>query len=438
MTTLTVTQVNKYIKAIIEEIPNTRNIYVAGEISNFKHYYQSGHMYFTLKDSSSQLKCVMFAFDNEKLKFKPEDGMNVVCFGQISVYERDGQYQLYVRGMQPKGIGSLAVAYEQLKAKLEEKGYFDESIKKPLPKYPNRVGVATSNMGAAVEDIKNVITRRYPICEIIICPTIVQGEAASSDIARSIKILDDMNLDVIIVGRGGGSIEDLWAFNTEIVADAVYNCKTPIISAVGHETDFTICDFVADRRAATPSAAAELAVPDIQNEIIAVNNFALDLDREINSVIEREENRLKYIVEKSILSNVNDVFDKQFERLENISNELNKIVLSSLENRHNEISRLAGLLNAYSPLAILGRGYSISLKDNAVLSSTKNVSINDDIDIKLFDGILKANVKEVIIDEWNDLWKGYYTIGRNRWCFRKKWDFIRGVTILVWRRNKTN
>ena len=236
MTTLTVSQINRYIKSLLDEIPPIQNVYVMGEISNFKHYRQSGHMYFTLKDSTSQLKCVMFSSDNYKLKFVPADGMSVVCFGQVGVYERDGVYQLYVRDIQPKGAGDLAVAFEQLKEKLQAKGYFDESIKKNIPRHPAKIGVATSNMGAAVEDIKNVISRRYPLCEIIICPTVVQGDEAPRDIASSIKLLDSAGVDVIIVGRGGGSIEDLWAFNTETVADAVFNCKTPVISAVGHET----------------------------------------------------------------------------------------------------------------------------------------------------------------------------------------------------------
>ena len=273
MNTLTVSQVNRYIKAILDEAQPLNRIYVSGEISNFKHYRQSGHMYFTLKDNSSQLKCVMFAGNNSSLKFTPEDGMSVVCFGKVSAYERDGQYQLYVSSMQPNGLGALALAYEQLKQRLEKEGYFAPEHKKSVPKYPTKIGVATSNMGAAVEDIKNIISRRFPLAEIVICPTVVQGGDASEDIASSVKFLDTLGVDVIIVGRGGGSMEDLWAFNTMPVIQAVYDCNTPIISAVVHETDFTLCDFVADLRAPTPSAAAELAVPDINSELQIADGF---------------------------------------------------------------------------------------------------------------------------------------------------------------------
>ncbi len=260
---LTVTQVNTYIKAILDENVHLKNIYIVGEISNFLHYFRSGHMYFTLKDENSQLKAVMFSSNASRLKFKPNDGMKVLCRGRISVYDKDGNYQLYVDDMQPDGIGTLAIAFEQLKEKLSKEGLFDEVYKKPVPKFPRKIGVATSDMGAAVEDIKNITKRRYPIAELVIVPTVVQGDSAPDDICKSIKILDCRDdIDVIIVGRGGGSLEDLWAFNTEQVARAVFECNTPIISAVGHETDYTICDFVSDLRAPTPSAAAELAVPD--------------------------------------------------------------------------------------------------------------------------------------------------------------------------------
>lgn len=396
MTTLTVTQVNKYIKAIIEEIPQTRNIYVAGEISNFKYYRQSGHMYFTLKDSASQLKCVMFSFDNSKLKFMPEDGMNVICFGQVSVYERDGVYQLYVHGMQPKGVGALTIAFEQLKEKLEAKGYFLEEHKKPIPKYPQRVGVATSNMGAAVEDIKNVISRRYPMCEIIISPTVVQGDEATASIVKSIKFLDTMNVDVIIVGRGGGSIEDLWAFNTEPVADTIYYCKTPIISAVGHETDFTIADFVADVRAATPSAAAELAVPEINNEVLYLNNLEVGLEKAIDYKLEFEQNRLKTIVDTSLLIKVKELFDNQYTRINELNNQLSKNVKLVVSNKSMELSKCAGMLNALSPLAVLGRGYSITKNNGKVVTNKNDVAVGDEIDITVTNSVIKATVNEVV------------------------------------------
>ena len=395
MTTLTVSQINRYIKSLLDEIPPIQNIYVMGEISNFKHYRQSGHMYFTLKDSSSQLKCVMFATDNYKLKFIPKDGMNVVCFGQIGVYERDGVYQLYVRDIQPKGAGDLAVAFEQLKAKLAQKGYFDEELKKPIPMYPQKIGVATSNMGAAVEDIKNVISRRYPLCEIIIVPTVVQGEAASKDIASSVKFLDKLGVDTIIVGRGGGSIEDLWAFNTEEVADAVYNCKTPIISAVGHETDFTICDFVADLRAPTPSAAAELAVPDINNEYINLQGLELMLDKNIENIVQGEEARLDYIMNKSPLADIDKLFDFQTSVIESYAKNIRLHYENILRSKAYDLKKNAAMLDALSPLAVIGRGYTITEKDGAVLTDVSNVNVGDSIVTKFKNGTLVSEITEV-------------------------------------------
>lgn len=393
MTTLTVSQVNRYIKSLLEEIPPIQNVYVMGEISNFKYYRQSGHMYFTLKDSSSQLKAVMFSSDNYKLRFMPEDGMNVVCFGQIGVYERDGVYQLYVHSMQPKGVGDLAIAFEQLKSKLEEKGYFDEFHKKPIPKYPSRIGVATSNMGAAVEDIKNVISRRYPLCEIIICPTVVQGDEASADIVKSIKLLDTMDVDTIIVGRGGGSLEDLWAFNTEEVANAVFECKTPIISAVGHETDYTICDFVSDLRAPNPSAAAELAVPDINNEIINLNNLSAMLERNIDYYFENQNNKLNNIVKHSALASVSDIFAMQEQKINNYKSILNLYVDRIMENKVSQFKKNVATLNALSPLAVLSRGYSITTKDG---QAVKQVELGDIVTTRLDNISFKSKVCEVI------------------------------------------
>lgn len=396
MEVLTVTQVNTYIKAVLEEIPPIKNVYICGEISNFKHYYQSGHMYFTLKDERSQLKAVMFSSDNYKLKFKPENGMRVICFGQIGVYERDGVYQLYCRDMQPQGAGALAIAFEQLKDKLENEGLFSTEYKKPIPKYPGKVGVATSNMGAAVEDIKNVISRRYPLCDIVIAPTVVQGDSAAPDIVKSIEILDSMeDVDVIIVGRGGGSIEELWAFNTELVARAVFNCSTPIISAVGHETDYTICDFVADLRAPTPSAAAELAVPDIENEKIFFANLSAELDIAMDRVIERFENELNNISQNSVLADI-DVF---FETQENKLADYYKKILSEykylLSQKEGLFKSCVSSLNALSPLAVLGRGYSIVTNSDGVVKTTDDVKCDDNICIKISNGSIDAVVKGV-------------------------------------------
>lgn len=399
MNTLTVSQVNRYIKAILDEAQPLNRIYVSGEISNFKHYRQSGHMYFTLKDNSSQLKCVMFAGNNSSLKFTPEDGMSVVCFGKVSAYERDGQYQLYVSSMQPNGLGALALAYEQLKQRLEKEGYFAPEHKKPIPKYPTKIGVATSNMGAAVEDIKNIISRRFPLAEIVICPTVVQGGEASEDIASSVKFLDTLGVDVIIVGRGGGSIEDLWAFNTMPVIQAIYDCNTPIISAVGHETDFTLCDFVADLRAPTPSAAAELAVPDINSELQIADGFYSSLLSLFKHKIETEEINLDRIVNRSPLSDANEAFKVRQEKLELLCDNLMLRFKAVIDNKEIALKREADMLNAVNPLSVIARGFTLTSKDNKTVSSVKSLSVNDTVCTRFSDGKIIATVCEVISNE---------------------------------------
>ena len=394
MSVYTVSQVNMYIKSLLDEIPHIKNMYIKGEISNFKHYNR-GHMYFTLKDSKSQLKCVMFSGDNYRLRFEPENGMKVVCFGQVGVYERDGVYQLYVRDMQVDGVGDLTVAFEQLKAKLEAEGLFDESHRKPIPKYPRKVGVVTSNMGAAVEDIKNVISRRFPLCEIVICPTIVQGDLAAPDIVKSIKMLDSMEgIDTIIVGRGGGSIEDLWAFNTEEVARAVYACKTPVISAVGHETDTTICDFVADLRAPTPSAAAELAVPDIASEKQRIANLSNALYDVMSVDIERRQTKLDLIKNSSPLASVDAYFTALNDNVESINARLLQSYKAIVTSADNKLVGTVRALNALSPRAVLSRGYSITKHDDTVVTSKSDVNRGDKIDITLSDGRITAEVLE--------------------------------------------
>lgn len=370
-----------------------QNIYVSGEISNFKHY-PSGHIYFTLKDSVSQLKCVMFSSDNTSLRFRPENGMSVVCLGRIGVYEKDGAYQLYVKGMQPKGIGELALAYEQLKETLEKRGWFSPLHKKPIPKYPKKIGVATSNMGAAVEDIKNIISRRFPICELVIVPTVVQGENAKNDIARSVEFLDELGVDTIIVGRGGGSLEDLWAFNTIEVAQAVYNCKTPVISAVGHETDYTICDFVSDLRAPTPSAAAELAVPDINSELSYIEDARAFMNKSVNHKILELSQRLDSLSRFNEES-VSLFISPYFEKLQQITKIMNDEMNRAINQKQLELSKAASMLNALSPLAVLGRGYSLTLHNDAVVTSASEVKADDLITTRLKSSTIISRVTEV-------------------------------------------
>ena len=397
MKILSVSQVNMYIKALLDEIPQVKNVYICGEISNFKHYYNSGHMYFTLKDDKSQLKAVMFKSDNYRLKFTPENGMKVICFGQVGVYERDGVYQLYCRDMQPDGVGALTIAFEQLKVQLAEEGLFDEEHKKAIPKYPQKIGVATSKMGAAVEDIKNVISRRYPLCEIIIVPTMVQGESAAQDIANSIRFIDEnLGVDTIIVGRGGGSLEDLWAFNTEIVARAVYACKTPIISAVGHETDFTISDFVSDMRAPTPSAAAELAVPDIKSLIFQLNNFSVSIEKSLDFKISQCENSIKRYKDFFSKSNVDLFYANIRDKMAQYNEKLKDSITRIIENQTNTLSKNAEMLDNLSPLKILSRGYSVVKNEKSdIVTDSENINVGDNVEIILSNGAFKATVNEV-------------------------------------------
>ena len=397
MKILSVSQVNMYIKALLDEIPQVKNVYICGEISNFKHYYNSGHMYFTLKDDKSQLKAVMFKNDNYRLKFTPENGMKVICFGQVGAYERDGVYQLYCRDMQPDGVGALTIAFEQLKVQLAEEGLFDEEHKKAIPKYPQKIGVATSKMGAAVEDIKNVISRRYPLCEIIIVPTMVQGESAAQDIADSIRFIDEnLGVDTIIVGRGGGSLEDLWAFNTEIVARAVYACKTPIISAVGHETDFTISDFVSDMRAPTPSAAAELAVPDIKSLIFQLNNFSVSIEKSLDFKISQCENSIKRYKDFFSKSNVDLFYANIRDKMAQYNEKLKDSITRIIENQTNTLSKNAEMLDNLSPLKILSRGYSVVKNEKSdIITDSENINVGDNVEIILSNGAFKATVNEV-------------------------------------------
>ena len=396
MNVITVSQLNSYIKSVLEQDVNLNLIYIVGEVSNFVHYYKSGHMYFTLKDDKSQLKAVMFSSNAEKVKFKIENGLRVICRGRVSAYEKDGQYQLYVDSIQPDGIGELSLAYEQLKQRLFEEGLFDDEHKKALPRFPRRIGVATSNMGAAVEDIKNITKRRYPLAEIIIAPTIVQGDLAPNDIVKSIRLLDSIDdIDVIIVGRGGGSIEDLWAFNTEIVARAVYECKKPIISAVGHETDYTICDFVADVRAETPSAAAEKAVPDINVIMSFVNTSRERMLSLINYKLQDEMQRLDNLQNKGPMSNFSEYIENYKDILDGYTNDMFSILSDRLKDNSFKLSGLADKLNSLSPLAVLSRGYSVVSMNDRIVNSTKSVKVNDVVDVTLSDGRIICTVKEV-------------------------------------------
>ena len=397
MNVLTVTQVNTYIKALLDESAPLRNIYISGEISNFTHYYRTGHLYFTLKDESSQLRAVMFSSNASRLRFQAENGMKVICRGRISVYSKSGEYQLYVDDMQPDGIGALSLAFEQLKEKLSQEGLFDESHKKPIPPFPSKIGVATSNIGAAVEDIKNITARRYPLAEIIICPTVVQGENAPADIVRSIKMLDGYDgIDVIILGRGGGSAEDLWAFNSEEVARAVFACETPIVSAVGHETDFTICDFVSDLRAPTPSAAAELVCPDINKlySDLSVKKNALDFY--IVNRIETLEQDLCDITQNGAFADAESFFAAYQDNLKVLSERLNDAFSFTIDDKENKFLNASARLEALSPLSVLMRGYCVASKNGKAVKSKKDIKKDDELTLRFADGRVDISVGEVL------------------------------------------
>ena len=390
---LTVSQLNRYVKSIIEQDFNLQTVFVQGEISNFTNHYKTGHFYMTIKDEYSSIKAVMFKTANMRLRFMPENSMSVIIKGRVSVFERDGQYQLYIDDMQPDGTGALSLAFEQLKNKLAAEGLFDSERKKVIPVYPQRVGVVTSPTGAAIRDIINVISRRFPLAELILCPVSVQGENAAPQVKAAIELFNKKRAaDVLIVGRGGGSVEELWAFNEEIVARAVAASKIPVISAVGHETDFTICDFVADLRAPTPSAAAELAVPDIYQQKEMLESFESRMNKAIQNKFNREKSNLELY--KSALKRLNpkNYIDTLRVRCDRASMQMDSAVRQTLAARSGEFASLCAKLDALSPLKILSRGYSIASKDGAILTDVDGIGCGDRINVKLSGGSLDCEV----------------------------------------------
>lgn len=393
MANLTVTEVNRIIKYKIKEIPEFRNVAVMGEITNFNERNRYGHWYFALKDAGGQLSCNLFMNYQKNVSFEPVDGMKVVCFGYIDVYEKSGIYQLYVTSMQEVGKGDSKLALEELKKKLTKEGIFDVSHKKSIPKYPNKIGIVTSESGAAFADLTTNIERRWTLSEIVLAPSLVQGEKAPADIVKSISLLDSMpDIDVIIVGRGGGANDDLNAFNSEAVARAVYNCNTPIISAVGHEVDFTLCDAAADIRVPTPSTAAEVTVPDKNEELRRIDDVYSDIKSLSGLRIEREEHRLSGL---SLISSRNVFFDN----LERIIEDYKSRMINSCKNRlvteENRINRLADKINALSPQAVLKRGYTLTKLNGKSVNSVKELNTDDKVEIVFYNGIATADINEV-------------------------------------------
>ena len=394
---LSVSQLNRYIKMNFDADENLANIFISGEISNFTNHYRTGHLYFTLKDDSAAVRAVMFNSSAKRLKFMPEDGMKVIARGRVSVYEASGQYQLYVDDMQPDGVGALNLAYEQLKEKLQKEGLFSELHKKPLPPYPEKVGVITSPTGAAVRDIINVLGRRFPYAEIVFCPVLVQGDGAHLQLTAAVNLFNsERAADVIIIGRGGGSIEDLWEFNDEGLARAVYNSEIPVISAVGHETDFTICDFVADMRAPTPSAAAELAVPDANELQYALSALKNRMFLNVSSGIADRRSRLEYLTSKGALKSPDEMLSNRSQRLDTAFSKM----LSSYENRIGgkkvEFISAATALSKLDPMSVLMRGFAfVSDKNGKNVYSSQALAKGDKINVRFHDGSAVCEVKEI-------------------------------------------
>lgn len=411
----TVSQINAYINRKLKMDRNLKNIYIRGELSNYKDSF-SGHSYFTLKDEKSQIDGVMFKGNKDRfLKFEPKDGMKVIIKGKIEVYEKTGKYQLYATRITEDGIGNLHIAFEQLKKNLAKEGLFDDAHKKSIPKYPKRIGVVTAETGAAIRDIITTIKRRYPICEILVFPTLVQGDQTAPQIIRQIRNAQRYELDTLIVGRGGGSIEDLWPFNEEPVAREIYACEIPVISAVGHEIDFTISDFVADLRAPTPTAAAELAVPELAKLKENVNHLQEKINKSINDKISINKTKLEHISQKNIFKNPESIYEIKGMTLDNLVNKLgfaskniisqNRNKLFKIENSHilrnpEEITKKKrdaclkniNKLEVLNPLLTLKRGYSIAKSGEKIISSAKDVEVGDEIDIEFDDGIVNTKV----------------------------------------------
>ncbi len=390
---LSVSQLNRYVKSIIEQDYNLQTVFVQGEISNFTNHYRTGHYYMTIKDEYSSIRAVMFKSANSRLRFMPENSMNVIIKGRVSVFERDGQYQLYIDDMQPDGAGALSLAFEQLKNKLAAEGLFDESRKRPIPRFPERVGVVTSPTGAAIRDIINVISRRFPAAELILCPVQVQGVSAAGQIKAAIELFNAKKAaDVLIVGRGGGSAEELWAFNEEPVARAVAASEIPVISAVGHETDFTICDFAADLRAPTPSAAAEIAVPDITALGELLGSFSRRMNSAVGGTLTHEKARLEARAQLLKRLSPRNYIDDLAARCGGAGVRIDSAVRHSMEVRRGEIAALCARLDALSPLRVIARGYAVASSGGKVLTSPSQVEVGDTIDLRLAGGELKCEV----------------------------------------------
>ena len=410
---ITVTQLTRYIKYKIDNDQNLMKIYLKGEISNFKAHTR-GHFYFTIKDENTRINAIMFASSAAKVKVMPQDGMKVLVSGRISVYESTGSYQIYVDTLEEDGVGNLYVAFEELKKKLEKEGLFAEAHKKKIPRIPRKIGIITAPTGAAIKDILSTLKRRWPLAETILFPSLVQGKEAAVDIVRNIELAKNYDLDVLIVGRGGGSIEDLWCFNEEIVARAIYDLDIPVISAVGHEIDFTISDFVADLRAPTPTGAAEMAVPNINDIVSLLNQLEIRLINSVNNILKLRKEKLEKIKESFILKNPISMYEVKEEKFDNIyerlitsykniinvnkqnlillENKLNNNVSRTLDNNKHKYLNIINKLEALNPLLTIKRGYTVTRLNGNVISSAKKIKKDDVIELEFQDGKQNAKV----------------------------------------------
>ncbi len=394
---VTVTELNEYVKMLIDKAPPLTDVYVKGEISNFKNHYGTGHFYFTLKDDGGLIRSVMFRSSAGKLKFMPEDGMKVVAHGRVSAFVRDGQYQLYVDSMEPDGVGALYIAFEQLKRKLEAEGLFDPARKKKLPKIPTRVGIITSATGAAVRDMINVAGRRFPYAKLLLYPALVQGPDAPPQLIAGVRYFNENDAaDVIILGRGGGSLEDLWAFNDEGLARTVAASRIPVISAVGHETDFTICDFAADVRAPTPSAAAELALPETEELKRKINNIISRESAVLSQVIARRREYLSRLSASRSLTNPMAYLDDKRMLLASLTDRMGMAENTALSLKTARLQGAVGKLEALNPLSVLSRGFSAVFDGNGeVIKAAKQLHVGDTVSFRLSDGEADAEIRSV-------------------------------------------
>lgn len=422
---LTVTAITRYLKAKFDLDANLKTVFLKGEISNFKAH-TSGHLYFSIKDENSKINAIMFSRNAGKLDFKPIDGTKVLVVGRISVYEPTGNYQIYIDQMIEDGVGNLYIAFEKLKKKLGEEGLFEKEHKKQIPKVPKTVGVITASTGAAIRDILTTIKRRFPICQIILFPTLVQGENAKNDIAKNIKRAEDYNLDVLILGRGGGSIEDLWPFNEEIVARAIYNCKIPTISAVGHEVDFTISDFVSDLRAPTPTAAAEMAVPNLIDLIKELEQYKIRLKEAIYKKVNFQKLYLDTLKNSFVIKSPMIMYENKKQTLDLINDKINELMKNKIQNINTKLEllknsyifkepkklykeeevKLKNIINSLellNPLKVLNRGYSITYSEGKTVKSIKDVK--EKIEIKVRDGQITAKVEKVEDNNGKEIWR---------------------------------